>query len=82
MPADATIVSMRSDTAEAPVARRDAPRQLEQPPREQPEQPIESPSKPEKAPQSPRRPWLRWALFALLPLAMIAAPIGTSRVAG
>src|SRR5882757_2623691 len=73
MPADATIVSMRSDTAEMPAARRDAPReQPEQPPREQPEQPIERSSKPEKAPQSPRRPWLRWALFALLPLALIA----------
>ena len=73
MPADATIVSMRSDTAEAPAARRDAAReQPEQPPREQPEQPIESSSKPENAPQSPRRPWLRWALFALLPLALIA----------
>ena len=81
MPADAIIVSMRSDTAEAPAARRDAPREQpeqlprelpQQPPREQPERPIESSSKPENAPQSPRRPWLRWALFALLPLALIA----------
>jgi membrane fusion protein, multidrug efflux system len=78
MPADATIVSMRSDTAEAPAARRDAPRELppreqpEQPPREQPERPIESTSEPQKVPQSPRRPWLRWALFALLPLALLA----------
>jgi membrane fusion protein, multidrug efflux system len=65
MPADTTIVSIRSDTAEMPAARREAPR-------EQPEQPIERSSKPEKPPQSPRRPWLRWALFALLPLALIA----------
>src|SRR5882757_2646338 len=78
MPADVTIVSMRSEPAEAPAARRDAPReepQREQPeqlPREQPERPIESTSEPQKAPQSPRRPWLRWALFALLPLALIA----------
>jgi membrane fusion protein, multidrug efflux system len=78
MPADATIVSMRSDTAEAPVVRRDAPRepppreQPEQPPREQPERPIESTSEPQKAPRSPRRPWLRSALFALLPLALLA----------
>jgi membrane fusion protein (multidrug efflux system) len=78
MPADATIVSMRSDTAEAPAARRDAPReqprreQPEQPPREQPERPIESTSVPQKAPPPPRRPWLRWALFALLPLALLA----------
>jgi hypothetical protein len=42
MPADATIVSLRSDTAEAPAARRDCPReQPERRPREQPEQPIE-----------------------------------------
>jgi membrane fusion protein (multidrug efflux system) len=73
MPADATIVSMRSDTAETPAARREVPReQPEQPPREQPEQAIETSSEPEKAPQPPRRPWLRWALFALLPLALIA----------
>src|SRR6266446_2015568 len=81
MPADATIVSMRSDTAEAPAARRNAPReqperppreQPQQPPREQPQRPIERPSQPEKAPQTPRRHWVRSALFALLPLALIA----------
>src|SRR6202047_5050398 len=66
MPADATIVSLRSDTAEAPAARRDAPR-------EQPEQPIERSSEPEKAPQSPRRRWVRWVSFALLPLTLIAS---------
>jgi membrane fusion protein, multidrug efflux system len=80
MPADATIVSLRSDPAEAPAARHDVPRkqpqrppqeQPKQPPREQPERPIERSSDPEKAPQSPRRRWLRWALFALLPLALI-----------
>ena len=65
MPADATIVSLRSDTAEAPAARRDAPR-------EQQERPIERSSEPEKAPQSPRRRWVRWVSFALLPLALIA----------
>src|SRR2546425_11514283 len=70
MPADATIVSLRSDTAEAPAARRDAPR--EQPKRPPREQPVEGSSKPEKAPQSPRRRWLRTVLFALLPLALIA----------
>src|SRR3984893_7271958 len=73
MPADATIVSLRSDTAEVPAARRDCPReQPERRPREQPEQPIERSSEPEKAPQSPRRRWVRWVSFALLPLALIA----------
>src|ERR1700675_3631859 len=73
MTADATIVSLRSDTAEAPAARRDAPReQPERPPREQPKQPVERSSEPEKAPQSPRRRWVRWVSFALLPLALIA----------
>jgi membrane fusion protein, multidrug efflux system len=81
MPADATIVSLRSDTAEAPAARRDAPREQpdrpprEQPeplPREQPERPVASSSEPEKAPQPPRRRRLRGALFALLPLALVA----------
>jgi membrane fusion protein, multidrug efflux system len=81
MPADATIVSLRSDTTEAPAARRDCPReqperppreQPEQPPRKQPERPIERSSEPERAPQSPRRRWVRWVSFALLPLALIA----------
>jgi membrane fusion protein (multidrug efflux system) len=89
MPADATIVSLRTDTAEAPAARRDTPReQPERPPREQPEQPLrEQPerpiarsSEPEKAPQPPRRRRLRWALFALLPLALVAG--GTWDVSG
>jgi membrane fusion protein, multidrug efflux system len=80
MPADATIVSLRSDTAEAPAARRDCPREQPErppreqpgrPPREQPGRPIERSSEPEKAQQSPRRPWVRWVSFALLPLALI-----------
>src|SRR6195256_2600332 len=81
MPADATIFSLRSDPAAAPVARRDTPReqpalppgkQPEQPARERPERPVESSSEREKAPQPPRRRWVRWVLFALLPLALIA----------
>ena len=76
MTADATIVSLRSDTAEAPATRRpNAPREQpewpsrehpEQPPRVQPEPPVDSSSQP------PRRRRLRWGLFALLPLALIA----------
>ena len=81
MPADATIVSLRSEAAEAPAARHDVPRkqpqpspreQPEQPRREQPERPIERSLQPKKPPQSARRRWPRWALFALLPLALIA----------
>ena len=48
--------------ADTPVTRRDAPTEL-------PERPAEKP--PQKT-QSPHRPWMRRALFALLPLALIA----------
>ena len=81
MSAQATIISRRPDTAAAPAARRDTPRELparppreqpQQPPREQPERPVQRSSQPEKAPQTPRRHWVRSALFALLPLALIA----------
>jgi membrane fusion protein, multidrug efflux system len=65
MPADGTTVSLRPETAEAPATRRDAPRA-------QPQRPAEVPSAPEKAARSPRRRSVRWALFALLPLALIA----------
>src|ERR1700730_13561059 len=65
MPAAATIVSLRSDTAEAPADRRDAPGERREPP-------IERSSEPEKAPQSPHRRWVRWVSFALLPLVLIA----------
>src|ERR1700693_6344509 len=47
--------------ADTPVTRRDAP--------ELPERPAEKP--PQKT-RPPRRPWIRLALFALLPLALIA----------
>src|SRR5258707_4462913 len=81
MPAQATIISRLPDAAAAPDARRHAPReqpaqppreQPQQPPREQPQRPVERSSQPEKAPQPPRRRWVRWALFALLPLALVA----------
>jgi membrane fusion protein, multidrug efflux system len=64
MPDDATIVALRSDTTEAPTAKREAPQK-------QPERPVAMPSAPEKPARSPRRPLGRWALFALLPLALI-----------
>jgi membrane fusion protein (multidrug efflux system) len=63
MPDDATIVSLRSDTAEAPIAKREAPQKL-----------PERPAKNSRAPQEERashRPWTRWAFFAVLPLALI-----------
>jgi membrane fusion protein, multidrug efflux system len=63
MPDDATIVALRSDTAEAPTAKRAAPQK-------KPERSGEMPSAAEKPARSPRR-WARCALFALLPLAMI-----------
>jgi membrane fusion protein (multidrug efflux system) len=65
MPGDTTLALPRAERAEAPAARRGLPQG-------QPEPPIERRSAPEKAPQSPRRRWLRWALFSLLPLALIA----------
>ena len=59
MPDDATIVALRSDTAEAPTAKRAAPQKK-----------PERSGGIEKSARSPRRSG-RWALFALLPLAMI-----------
>ena len=65
MPANATTVSLRAATAEAPATRRpDAPQK-------QLERPTETTSTPEKAPQTPRQRWVRWVSFALLPLALI-----------
>jgi membrane fusion protein (multidrug efflux system) len=61
---DATIVSLRSDTAEAPAAKREAPQK-------QPQPPAAMPATSEKAAPSSRRPWTRWTLFALTPLALI-----------
>jgi membrane fusion protein, multidrug efflux system len=80
MAAPATTVSLRANTAEAPATKRDVPReqpgrplreQPEQPPRDRPKWPIARSSEPEKTPQSPHRQRARWALFALLPLALI-----------
>lgn len=65
MPADTTTVSLRTATTEQPVARRETPQ-------EQPEWKGEMLPTPQKGPRSPGRPWLRWALFMLLPLALIA----------
>ena len=73
MPADATIVPLRSDKAEAPEARRDAPRERpEQPLREQPKGPAETPATPKEASRRSGRRWLRPVLFVLLPFVLIA----------
>jgi membrane fusion protein, multidrug efflux system len=82
MPVDAKLALRNTETAKVLRANPSAPQeQLERPadapvtrreaPREQPERPIEKTSAPQKA-QSPRRSWIRWALFAVLPLALIA----------
>ena len=64
MPDNATIVALRSDAAEAPTAKREAPQK-------QPERTVAAPSAPEKLARSARQLWGRRALFALLPLALI-----------
>jgi membrane fusion protein, multidrug efflux system len=80
MAAEAPSALLPTETDEAPAARLYAPREKpdwppreepEQPPQEQPGPPIDRPSEPEKQQQTPRQRWLRWSLFALLPLALI-----------
>ena len=78
MPADATLALLHRGNG------RGAEPRVATPPSNRSGRPIrrcetrsttELPERPaEKAPRnaSPRRPWLRWALFALLPLALIA----------
>jgi membrane fusion protein, multidrug efflux system len=65
MAADAKLALLPKETAETPAARRDTPQR-------QPERPAAIATTPEQASRSPRRRWVRWALFALLPLALIA----------
>jgi membrane fusion protein (multidrug efflux system) len=66
MAADAKLALPPQETAEMPpAARRDAPQK-------QPERPAAMSTAFEKASRAPRRQWVRWALFALLPPALIA----------
>jgi membrane fusion protein, multidrug efflux system len=64
MPADAILASPPAETTDAPVARQGAPQQPS-------ERPVAAPPTPEAASRSPRRRPVRWALFALLPFALI-----------
>jgi membrane fusion protein (multidrug efflux system) len=64
MPAKVTLSLLPDETAEAPASKRNAPQ-------EQPERPTEKPSAPMKASWFSRRPTIRQASFALLPLVLI-----------
>ena len=62
---DDTELLLRPDPAESPAARRKAPRG-------RPEMAPQTPSALAERPRSSHRSWLRWALFLLLPIALIA----------
>jgi membrane fusion protein, multidrug efflux system len=63
MPADTTLDSPPAETASPPTARRVVPREQDWP--------AEIASIPAKTSLPPRRQRVRWALFALLPLALV-----------
>jgi membrane fusion protein, multidrug efflux system len=66
MPDDGPLDLAPAETAKVPAARRDAFRG-------QPERPAKMPREPERASRPSRRRLVRWALFALLPLALIGS---------
>jgi membrane fusion protein, multidrug efflux system len=70
MPADAPLDLLPAETAESPVARRNTPEQ-------QPDRPAEIPAvMSEKPPRRRSRRTIRWAMFALLPVALIGGAYG------
>jgi membrane fusion protein (multidrug efflux system) len=70
MPADAPLDLLPTETAESPVARRETPRQ-------ELERSAEIPAVlPERTPRRRSRRTIRWAMFALLPLALIGGAYG------
>jgi membrane fusion protein, multidrug efflux system len=80
MAADAPSALLPKETIEAPADRLYAPREQpewppreesDQPRRERPGPPSERPSETEMGSPSARQRWLRWSLFALLPLVLI-----------
>src|ERR1700730_18676417 len=83
MPADATLALRTAETAKAPYPGRGVPPEQSERPADTPvtrrDAPSELPERPaEKPPQKTQfshRPWIRRALFALLPLALIAGSI-------
>ncbi len=66
MPDDVALDLAPAETAKAPTARPEAFRG-------QPERPAEMPREPERASRPSRRRSVRWALFALLPFALIGS---------
>ena len=66
MPDDSVTVSLREDSADAPVTTRDTRW-------ERTDTQAEESLGPEKAPQPPGRHWARWGLFLLLPLILLAS---------
>jgi membrane fusion protein (multidrug efflux system) len=67
------VAEATTSRSEAPQGRSDAPAERPIAPEKTPaDVPTERPAAPAKTPQSPARRRVRWALFALLPLALIA----------
>jgi hypothetical protein len=80
MAADLKLASPAAETVEFPAARREAPA-VQPGPRPGPAVPPAAPAPPAapvaQAPRFSRQRLLRWSLFALLPLALLAGPFGT-----